>query len=119
MSGLAKFSVDVTSSGHGKVVINGNDVSESVNGLALESRVGQPPLLRLYFLAAAGPIEGEGIVHVVEDQVDWRAQLRTSLGRIDPRILEKEVLKRCGWGDSATEATLNILKEWLTDESGS
>ena len=112
MSDLAEFRVNVSATGRGAVEVNGEDVSGRVSAVEFASRVGQPPLLRL-FMVAEGEISGRGVVQVVPDGQPAGTDVAAFLADIDPDLLEKEVLRRCGWGnDNTMEVALAVLQEW-------
>lgn len=109
MSGLARFSIDVDALGHGRVEVNGVDVSRQVSGVAVVSDVGAPTMVTLRHVAGTAEIAGEGIVHVTPAEGD----VVSFLNHIDASELERRTLERLelGSGSPIAEA-LELLKEW-------
>ena len=109
--GLASFRIEVGPLGHGKIVVNEEDVSTKVTGVEFQVRAGQPSLLTLHTMAATGTIDGEGIVQV-SPPPSSQASLVDALSAVDAEWLSAEVLRRSGWGDDPISMALEILKEW-------
>lgn len=112
MTALSTFSVTTDAVGPGKVVINGEDVSDRIAGVAVVAEVGQPTIVTLRQPPAAGEISGEGIVRVrTQGAGDGVVEF---LEAIDPKELERVTLGRLGGlcSRSPIAETLELLKEW-------
>jgi hypothetical protein len=90
VSDFAHFEIEAHANGLSRVVVNGADVSDDVRGYELRGQHGAPPVLVLYHLAASGPIEGDGIVHVVDDGMDQRGAVLAFLDNLDAEELEEQ-----------------------------
>lgn len=107
----AHFEITTDAVGHGSVVINGEDVSRRVSGVAVVAEAGQATVVTLRHVGGTAEISGEGIVRVQGD-ADGIAGF---LDGIDAQALEAEVLARLGGFGAASStmgAVLDVLKEW-------
>ncbi len=103
------FRIDAQPVG-GRITINGEDVTDRV--AAAELRVGRydPTVLTLHHLDGAGPIEGEGIVQVVEaDDRDDADIICAFLEQIDPVQLEQDALMAQTAAGTLTGPMLQML----------
>lgn len=112
----AAFDIVLGVLGPDSVVVNGDDVTDHVEAVALTARHGYPNEVRLALRPGADPLRlaGDGIVHVqlgdVEDAVV------AFLRNVDPEQLEKAVVERMSWGDSSSFAVaLDVLREMAAD----
>ena len=112
MAELTRFRIAIDPQGTGTVEVGGRDVSNQVNGIDVQMRVGQPSVVTLHHVAGRGDIEGEGIVRVVSQAEAGPAQVAEWLTSVDPAALEAEVLNRAGFADSTFEVALAVLREW-------
>lgn len=112
MTALSKFSITTDAVGPGTVVVNGEDVSDRIAGVAVVAEAGQPTIVTLRQPPAAGEISGEGIVRV--QQQDAGDGVLAFLEDIDPKELERVTLGRLGGLCSRTPIAeaLEQLKEW-------
>ncbi len=107
----ARFAISTDPVGFGEVTVNGEDVTDRVQGFRIESVQGQPSVLTLYS-SAAGAIEGEGIVQVESLTGDDGEVIATFLANLDPKLVEQKALDRTGWGDATlTSSIFEILTE--------
>jgi hypothetical protein len=110
MSDLADISIRLTANGMGSFVVNGEDVSNSIVGITLQTRVGQPLVVQVSQLAGSVEIAGQGVVQVVNPG-DGRAAVQDFLERVDASTLDEEVLNTGSMDESPMVAVLRILKE--------
>lgn len=109
--GLLSFSVDVDANGTARVLLDGQDVSDRIAGVNVAARPGQPPVLTLLH-AGEGPIEGEGIVRVVEEGLDQREAVLAFLSNLDAAEVDRQALEKMQWGSKSLTATvIEVLKE--------
>jgi hypothetical protein len=113
--GLTAFTVSVTPAGSHQIEVNGKDISDSVSGFTIQSRVGQPPTLTLTELGASGSIAAEGIVRVLDDRASSKEAILRFLDSISSSRLEKEVLERGDMSESIMIGVLRVLKDWAHD----
>lgn len=108
---LAEFDVEVSATGIGRVTINGEDVTDRLTGVRLDSAHGGTPVLTVWHAGAFGDVKGVGVVRVVDQ--DNGESTAAWLANLDPAELDKAVLERMGWGESETMAmVLTVLQEW-------
>jgi hypothetical protein len=95
--------------GKGRVVINGQEVSQHLTGLILQSAVGEVPRLTLSGPTINTVLRGEGIVEVFGDVPPVSIIIRT----LNAAAIEAEALGRSEWGDSKslTEHILDVIAE--------
>src|SRR5947209_4217673 len=86
---VSTFDVTVDDAGHGRVVIDGVDVTEKVGALRFECSSRGPTLT--LFGAAVGQITGEGVVHTVADGAG-RDYCENFLRQIDPDVIDARLL---------------------------
>lgn len=104
------FKIQTEAVGFSSVEIDGQDVTERVQGFQTQSVIGQPTVVILHS-SGKGPIEGEGIVQVSAG--DEAQAVVDFLSRIDPETLEREAISRSDWGEgNLTALALQILQEW-------
>ena len=109
MSGAAKFSITTDVVGHGRVEVNGEDVSGRVTGVAVVAELGQATVVTLRHVGGTAEISGEGIVKVRDDA----DSLVAFLDDIDVKELERLALDRLDMGSGTPIAeALELLKEW-------
>jgi hypothetical protein len=116
MSDFAHFEIETEANGASRVVVNGADLSDQVHGLVLQAVRGQPPILRLDHVAASGPIEGDGIVQVLEEGLDQRQAVLAFLENLDGEQLEEAATDMMSMASDARcsnmgEAFLLALKQ--------
>ena len=109
---LSHFEIKTSLDGRASVVVDDVDVSRQIAALQFQARPGDVPILTLVE-RVEGSISGDGIVRV-ESQSNVRTGevIAEFLEAIDPGDLERVVCERCGFGDSGTMVTLEVLKEW-------
>lgn len=108
----AAFDIVLGVLGPDSVVVNGDDVTEYVEAVAVTARHGYPNEVRLALRPGADPLRlaGDGIVHVQPG--DAEDVIVAFLSNVDADQLEKTVLERMSWGDSSTFAVaLAVLSE--------
>lgn len=93
----------------GRLVIDGEDVTDRVDAFGLRVGRTEPTVLSLHLIPGAGDIEGEGLVHVVADPRDEADIICEFLAQIDPGMLEADVLQRNDVGGSFTGPMLEQL----------
>lgn len=106
---MATFEVELDPLGHGRVIVNGEDVSREVMALQIDAAVREPTILRLQMKPGyTGKMSGEGIV-----QVGIPVDLDGLLAGMDPEELESEAAARLGWGDGSnlTAKIIEVLRE--------
>lgn len=115
MSDFAHFEIEAHANGQSRVVVNDSDVSDDIRGYELRFQHGAPPILVLYHLAAAGVIEGQGIVQVVDDGIDQRQAVVAFLDNLDGEQLQSEMFDSMSMSSegpsSAGDAFLAVLKK--------
>ncbi|MFJ4887786.1 hypothetical protein [Streptomyces sp. NPDC088731] len=109
--------VQITADGWAATItVDGSDISKSIQGYTLEHRVGQPPLLALYALPAAGTtFEGFAHVAVADAGQDDGQIVAAFLANVDPARLEATALERDdldGSRHELTRAMLQQLADW-------
>ncbi|WP_329126028.1 hypothetical protein [Streptomyces sp. NBC_01353] len=110
--------VHIVSEGHtARVQVDGTDLSRSLRGYTLEHRIDQPPLLVLYAAATRGPLEFEGLAHVVvgEEQQNPAETIADFLRSLDPQTLEQAALNRDDLGQdryALARAMLQQAADW-------
>lgn len=108
------FEIDVQPTGYGRVVVDGQDVSDQVVGYALYVTKNNVPTLTLDLLAD-GTVKGVGVVEATVPG-DMLEQLATLLTSTDAAALEQQALQSpdLGSGEGAVTAEcLRILAERL------
>lgn len=109
VSTLARFEITTDPVGPGSVVINGEDVSDRVSGVAVVAEAGQPTVVTLRHLAGSAEISGEGIVKVVEEG----DAVVSFLEDVSVTELERATLEGLGPGSGSPIAeALGHLKRW-------
>jgi hypothetical protein len=107
---LAEFEVEVNAVGHGRVVVNDEDLSREVSGVTVSTAPGQPTVLTLHHLGAAGRITGQGVVHVVTASAG--EALAELLGGLDAEEIERLALERMAWQEGTlTTHVMAVLRE--------
>jgi endonuclease V-like protein UPF0215 family len=103
-----EFRITAEPTGYGQVVIDGQDVTEQIDGYYLQVRRGAIPTLTLE-LKADGAVEG---VALVEAQVDGDMldQLAKLLESTDAASLEQEALDSLELGDGPGAVTAQCLQ---------
>lgn len=112
MPNFAKFEVELTPIGRGgKVIVNGEDVSNQTSGVAVFSKVGEVTTLQV-MTYAEGVVKGEGVVEVY---VDNQRGLSEWLRQVNRSKVDELALARGGWGSDATltDNVIEVLLEML------
>lgn len=97
----------------GEVLINGEDVTD--RAAATNIRIGktEPTIVTLHMLGE-GTIEGEGIVHIVDDPPDIPQLLSEFLSQVSPDQLEQDALMAANGDESLTGTMLRVLQAYAT-----
>ena len=106
---FATFNIEAPVAGRGgKIIVNGEDISDRVNAFRLTSSINEITVLQLSLIKVEGTIEGEGIVQVGVD-----ADLDKVLASFKADEIEQEALSRLSWGDGATltSVIIELLRE--------
>lgn len=110
MAEFADISIDLTANGMGKIVVNGEDISNRVVGVTFQCRVGQPLVLNVQQLAGTVEVKGQGVVRV-EVPREAGQTVAQFLDRLDPATLDEEVLGRGDLENGVMHTAIEILKE--------
>ncbi|MFD5899164.1 hypothetical protein [Streptomyces sp. NPDC060366] len=97
-----------------RVVLDDQDISRHVQGVTIEHRVGQAPVVVLYAHPTAGATF-DGLARVaVAEQADPGEAMAAFLASIDPDALAKAALQRDldGSPNELTKAMLEQLVDW-------
>lgn len=110
---MAKFEIDVEPVGRGKIVVDGQDISNSVKAVSVLATAGEPTLLQLQMFGS-GTLKGEGIIETYSEDPRAFVMWLKSLNRQD---IDQQAMNRGGWGDSSTltDHVLDILLEMLDE----
>lgn len=97
----------------GEVLVNGEDVTDRI--AATNIRIGQtePTVLTLH-LTGEGTIEGEGIVHIVDEPTDPASIIAEFLAQVSPDQLEQDALMAHHSDETLTGAMLRVLASYAT-----
>lgn len=117
----ADFEVSVEQDGTARIVVNGEDVSERVDGAQVILASDQVPRLVLRQQIGAGGISGRGIVTVAAGgEVDEAELIVHWLANLDPERLSKAIPAATGGGLGANRtigaAAIHVLTAWAKGE---
>lgn len=107
----------VTVTGDGlttRVLLDDDDISRHVQGVTIEHRAGQAPVVLLYAHPNAGATF-DGIARVaVADQANPTEAIVSFLTNLDPAALERAALRRDldGTPNELTKAMLDQITDW-------
>lgn len=100
--------LSLAAAGGVEIVVGDADLSGMVRSIALDAGpIGQPSRLVVELVGQAAEIEG--LADVTFSRAGGAVEFLRS---VDADELEKEALSRIGYGDSATQAILDVLAEW-------
>lgn len=102
---LAKIKITAYGPG-GTVVVNSEDISSLLAGAQLVLDAAQTPQLVVRFKQPDVEFDGEGVVHIVSDTYDARAEIMRFLNSVDPSTLEARALEL---GDLDTGPGVSLL----------
>ena len=97
----------------GEVLINGEDVTDRAAVTTIRLGHTEPTIVTLHMIGE-GTIEGEGIVHIVDEPADIADTVAELLSRIDPDQLEQDALMAMTGGETLTATMLRVLAGYLT-----
>ena len=103
---VTQFQVDLSDPVDPKMVVDGEDVTDRVEQLAVVVGRNELPKLVVTMSPGAGSISGSGVVEVHNDE----DQVARWLGNINPEALEQAMLKE--WSDSTGKTALAVLGRW-------
>ncbi|MER5302124.1 hypothetical protein ABT039_22075 [Streptomyces lasiicapitis] len=108
--------VRITSDGlRAQVLVDGNDLSQSLSAYTLEHRSNQPPLLVLYALPSVDGTVFDGFAQVaVATEPSPGPAIAAFLDGVDPARLQQAALSRPDLDGTPTELTTAMLRQ-LTD----
>lgn len=106
---MRKLRVTADAVGRGQYFLDGEDISEALNGVQISLQADQPTQILLSLSPREVELDIEGLPHIVD-----RASLIVE--DLDPAYVEKKALERMGFdGDteSMTEAILLTIKDLI------
>ncbi len=104
----ARFAIDAQAVG-GRIVVNGEDLSNQVVAAELRLAPTSPTALTLHMVPVAGLIEGEGIVQIAAEQPDDAEVICAFLAAVDPTQLEQDALMNPGPSGTLTATMLQVM----------
>lgn len=110
--------IELGINGTGKILVNGNNISNTVMGFNTDARPGEVP--RIIFEMRSGyTIEGAMEVYYGTPTGSLGDLLCELLDSVDPQELEQEALRGLGWGDAEnlTISLLNVLKRKVVENA--
>lgn len=109
MSELATVEVEIDITGHGKIIVNGEDVAKQVASMNIIMASSEPTKVFIETITQGAKFKGPGIVYLKGEVLPISTVLRS----LDPSEVDKAALDRQGWGDekSLTEHIIDIICE--------
>lgn len=111
----AEVQVEIGTYGLKKVVVNGNDLTESCKSIQITADSSSVPVVSLVIAPGPLEIEGPGVVYVQENGGSMRASVEKFLGNLDGAYLEGKSLENVDFGTSTGDAFINLLKEMASE----
>jgi hypothetical protein len=119
---ISKVEIQQGPDGKGSIIVDGQDVSEKVSGVAYEGKVGSVPQVHLTLVPDAElEIQGEVFVHSLNDREAVMKSLEQWLRTRDPQAIETEALSRMGLSESGpfSARVLEVLADMVVAANGS
>lgn len=111
----SRFAIEVDPVGHALVEVNGQDVTDRVAALRVETQLGQPSIVTLW-QSATGTIEGEGIVQVTSgEETGTLEEAARVVSELDPETVERAAIERTHLQPEAdlTKLMLDVVADAL------
>lgn len=110
--GLLPFVIRADAIG-GRIEVDGEDVTDRVTAADLHFGEHEPSVLTLHHRPGSGPVEGEGIVQLVDYLENPVELIRRFLDSVDAAALEQAALESLDYDSSTAEAFIAALKDLL------
>jgi hypothetical protein len=111
----SKIQIELNSNGTGKVVLNGEDISDQITGFVIQNKVGSPPVINLTLVNPSVVLDGVSSVSVptgsnsVEDLIDI-------LDNLDPEEISDEILSSSSFSDDPVHMTFDLIRKHIRRE---
>ncbi len=111
-----KIQIDIPESGESTVIVDGKDVSESVVGLAIAARDGEPPVVQLLLTGDIEIVTESGVTTLTPEPT-----VLEFLNSMNPGALETAALEASAWGssDNIVSLVLDRMKVLAGGNDGS